>query len=141
MNVIITYDELVSNQYEIHTNNTIKNKFYTKIIFYFNKYNVKDVITNAKIAISFEDCPIYKHNNTIETKTFRYTNESYLIGYLNNINIWVNPQMQWSDNKIIIKDNLLIIRKNKILKLIKGKEFVDVLEKILIDNKLADFLI
>ncbi len=138
MIVDITYDELVSNQHEIHTIYTIRNNFYTKLISYLNKYGVTEVITNAKIAVIFQDCTNYTIRNLT---SIHVGNSLYLAGGLGNINVWVNPQMRWIDSKIIVKDNLLVMRKNKILKIIKGKEFVDVLEEILIDSKLADFLI
>ena len=125
-----------------HTPNEIINSLMNHIYVHLKKYEVKEVVTNSHIAYLFSEHRSFVSSNN--TTTFIITpsmNEPYLYGIIKNeIKIYSDPNMKWTDDRITPKYDLSVIRRNKLHK-ISNKEYKDYLEEIVIDKKIGDMLI
>ena len=136
----ITYDEILETKNsKADSTHTLNRKIYSKIIYYLNKYNCVnvDLITNTHLGIVFQDfgefsvsflVPLLNTNGGI-----------YSIGRISNMEIYIDPNKTWMDTTIDIKYNTLFLRRLKINKILDGKEY-NVLERIIVDKKLADLI-
>jgi hypothetical protein len=122
---------------ENHTMREIADTFFNHIYVNLKKYDVKEIITNPLIGSVLSDNKNYiaMSNSTI----FSVITEPYLYGSVYGIKIFINPMMKWSDTRIIAKYDITTIRRNKLLKVL-NKKYIDLLEEIVINEKIGDKL-
>lgn len=138
MVINLTVDDL--DVYPPSTKHELTNLFIRKILMYLRRYNVKEIITNSQISMILQDNSSFifdKLNNNI----IQYTADPYLVGTIYDVLVKVDPQMRWNDNRILPKDSMLRLRKEKIFKILKKKKFEDFIEEIVIDEKLINMLV
>lgn len=111
-------------------------KFLTKINLFSNKYNFNSITIGLKVAMVIQDSQFFM--NTYSQSTIQLSNEPYIIGKIFNINVYVDPMLQWDNNEIIINNDLIYLRKLKIKKIKKIDSNIKYIDKIVIDNELLE---
>ena len=122
-------------------NNTseIYKLFHKKVYKFLKMYEATEIITNGHIGSVLQDFEGFKSDGPLYNVN-AVRPDPYLIGSLDVIKIYVNPMMLWSDNRIIVKDSDMKLRREKILKMKGKKKFEDFLEEIIIEPKLGNIL-
>lgn len=134
----IKYEDVIDDNstLEKHVFNT-KKKFATKIIHFHNVYGFNEILVNARVGI------LLPYNSAPLNTTFPTTLSSrpYPSGTLAGINVSIDPMMTWNDNRIIIRENKLLLRKMKLDKILKRNNSIRYLDEIIIDEKILDILL
>ena len=122
-------------------NNTsdIYKLFHKKVYKYLKMYEATEIVTNGHIGSVLQDFQEFKSEG-ITYNLMPPNPDPYLIGRLDVIKVFVNPVMLWSDNRIIVKDSDIRLRREKILRMKGKKKFEDFLEEIIIEPKLGNIL-
>lgn len=134
MKEVIDINKLsLSNDSTIWENrNSINRRLVSKIIQLSIKYQFKKFKANSKVVSMLSDTSNYivQPINT----TLSHTNELIHYGKLSNIDIYLDSNMQWGDDRIIPMYDESLMRSYKICK-IRGKELkFDMLEELKIEN-------
>ena len=114
--------------------------FQKKVYKYLKMYEATEIVTNGHLGAVLQDFQGFKSSG-VGYSLMPPNPDPYLIGILEHITIYVDPTMLWTDNRIIVKDSVVRIRRNKILKMLAKKQFEDNLEEIIIDKKLGSMLL
>ena len=107
-------------------------------------YEATEIITNVHIGTVLQEMEGYQMPSIMSGSVSFSGNkrpDPYLVGNIDIVNVYVDPMMSWTDNRIIIKGSDVRLRREKILKMKGEKEFEDFLEELIIDEKLANMLI
>ena len=113
--------------------NSINRMLVSKINQLSNKYQFKKFKTNIKVLTRLQDTSNYIIN-PITNSSFQFTNELTYYGKLYDVEIYLDPNMTWDNDRIIPMYDESLMRSYKISK-IRGKEVkFDMLEELKIEN-------
>ena len=126
---------------DVLKNITYQRRLFTKIVNYRNIYLFNEFITNARIGTILQNSSAYTYINMKSTISLQTTTEPYSFGTLFGINIYIDPLLTWTDNRILIKEDKIILRRKKLDKILNKKSNIKYLEEIIIDEKIIDMLL
>jgi hypothetical protein len=116
----------------------ITNNILDRILVECNNSSVKKIITNGKLGSVLSDCKEFTQNKSFQL-SYNWTHvpeNTYYVGNLGDINVMIDPNMRWDDNRIIFIDSKQQERQNKLLRIFNKKVKNNrVMEIEIIDDK------
>ena len=143
MSEIFNVDEIVNGHIPSshgETLHTLQRRLYTKILSEANKHRFNKITTGSRLSSTLMDISGYSMK-PITTINLTPSTENYNIGNLGGLELWVDPNMKWTDDRIILSHtDIKRIRKIK-LKNIFEAESNDITELIIYVKDTTNILI
>lgn len=136
----ITYGNIIIDN-PVENMNSAKRRFVSKLIHLRNIYMFNEIVTNARVGTVLQDTSMYVYSNINTPVSSKLPTEPYQFGTLAGIRVYIDPMMRWDDNRIVISQDKLLLRKIKIDKILNKQNNIKVLNEILIDSKILDILL
>jgi hypothetical protein len=140
----ITYEDILPNDLisASENRNSLQRRFITKLIQLRNVYLFNEMIIPMRIGTILQDTSMYYNSGNLNT-TFTSTSPTkpYPFGSLAGINVLIDPMLSWNNNRIIISEDKLLLRKIKIDKILNKRNNIKHLEEIIIDEKILNMLL